>query len=267
MTGWTKKPRGRFEHPLFEREKFCRGYAWDWLCDHAAFKAMEVSPNGRTVKLERGQLCYSIRYLAKAWNWDKAAVDRFLRRLKSETLIDTRTETGQTIITICDYEYFSGEKETGETPTETPTETAARQQRDSSETNKKEGKQNDNISPLTPHRGEDDLFSEPKSNATSSRGTRLPEDWTLSTSLGEWAVEEGMPPAEVRREAEKFKDYWLATPGAKGRKADWSRTFKNWIRTALERRQVKPYGGGSRPGGVSGILAEVQRRDAQGGRR
>lgn len=35
-------------------------------------------------------------------------------------------------------------------------------------------------------------------------------------------------------ELEKFTDYWRAVPGAKGRKLDWSATYRNWIRRAAE---------------------------------
>jgi hypothetical protein len=38
-------------------------------------------------------------------------------------------------------------------------------------------------------------------------------------------------PSEV---AERFRDYWIAQPGAKGRKADWPATWRNWVRN--ERR-------------------------------
>jgi hypothetical protein len=30
--------------------------------------------------------------------------------------------------------------------------------------------------------------------------------------------------------AERFRDYWLAVPGARGRKADWGATWRNWCR-------------------------------------
>lgn len=35
-------------------------------------------------------------------------------------------------------------------------------------------------------------------------------------------------------ELEKFTDYWRAVPGAKGRKLDWSATYRNWIRRTAE---------------------------------
>lgn len=165
-SGWTKKPRSRFEHHLFHKEKFCRGYAWDWMVDHAAFKNISLDVSGRTVQINRGQLCYSIRYLAAAWNWDKAAVSRFLTRLKTETMIETQTETGQTIITICNYERFNALDLETETPTETPTETRVRQQRDSSETNNKKDKtyKKENTPPAP--KGEGDLFGGKKAEPT-----------------------------------------------------------------------------------------------------
>lgn len=140
MTGWTKKPRSRFGHHLFAREKFCRGYAWDWLCDKAAFNPTVIDVQGKSIHLERGQICHSIRFIANAWNWDKAAVSRFLTRLKTETMIETHTETGLTVITICNYEKFNRSESSPETPTETAPETKVRQERDSSETDKKNDK-------------------------------------------------------------------------------------------------------------------------------
>ena len=30
--------------------------------------------------------------------------------------------------------------------------------------------------------------------------------------------------------ADGFRDYWIAVPGAKGKKANWPATWRNWIR-------------------------------------
>ncbi len=142
MSGFVRAERDRFGHALFRNERFCRGYAWDWLVAQASYQDRTIDVAGKTVKLRRGQLCHSIRYMAEAWNWDKAAVTRYLTRLKTETMIETGTETGQTIITICNYRKYQTRNEKTETPNDTQPETAARQQRDSSETKKKEGKRN-----------------------------------------------------------------------------------------------------------------------------
>ncbi len=71
----------------------------------------------------------------------------------------------------------------------------------------------------------------PKKPPTRSpSGSRLPPDWTLPDEWLSWSVDEQMTIDEVRREADKFSDYWKATPGAKGRKADWFATWRNWCR-------------------------------------
>lgn len=77
---------------------------------------------------------------------------------------------------------------------------------------------------------------EPKkrdTNVSPKNGTRLPDDWFLSVSLGEWSIEQGATDDLVRAEADKFKDYWKGVAGAKGRKADWDATWRNWIRKAI----------------------------------
>lgn len=105
--------------------------------------------------------------------------------------------------------------------------------------------------PKSPPRGDcdADLFeAEKKATSKAARGSRLPggEGWTLPDHLRAWAVSRGLSDFEVRREAEKFRDYWIAVPGAKGRKVNWDATWRSWIRRALEDRSKRaPPGGGS----------------------
>ena len=80
-----------------------------------------------------------------------------------------------------------------------------------------------------------------KTDASPSTGSRLPADWVLPNPWGKWATDQGMSPNAVRAEAERFKDFWISTAGAKGRKADWQATWRNWIRSHLER--TTPRGG------------------------
>ena len=65
----------------------------------------------------------------------------------------------------------------------------------------------------------------------AQRGSRLAQDWVLTKSLGEWAQAE-RPDLDVRLVAEQFKDYWIAQPGQKGVKLDWSATWRNWVRNS-----------------------------------
>lgn len=156
MTGHVRAQRDRFQHPLFAREKFCRGYAWDWLVAQAAWQDTRIMVKGTVVALRRGQLSYSVRFLAERWGWSKSVVDRFLGQLKNETMIGTDTGTGQLIITICNYDKYQTAPDAGGTASGTPPGTGAGQERDRSGTNKKkgikeEGKEED--SPPTPQGG------------------------------------------------------------------------------------------------------------------
>lgn len=65
------------------------------------------------------------------------------------------------------------------------------------------------------------------------RGYRLPEDWAPSRDDCEFAQDLGLRPDEV---AAEFRDYWNSVPGAKGRKLDWSGTFRNSCRMQAKRR-------------------------------
>ncbi|WP_170411618.1 hypothetical protein [Ruegeria arenilitoris] len=136
MGGFLKVQRNRFNHHLFVNEKFCRGYAWDWLVAQATWKNITVDVSGKSIHLKRGQLCHSIRFIATKWNWSKSAVDRFLTRLRNETMIETAAGTGCLIITICNYDKYQGSTaKTGQKADQLPG-----QERDRSGTKKKKEK-------------------------------------------------------------------------------------------------------------------------------
>lgn len=67
------------------------------------------------------------------------------------------------------------------------------------------------------------------STSVAARGTRLPNDFTVSTEMKKWAREK-TPHVNVPVATERFVDYWRATPGARGRKLDWVATWRNWLR-------------------------------------
>lgn len=106
----------------------------------------------------------------------------------------------------------------------------------------------------------EDLKVENPPSVKSNRGTRLPDDWVLTKSLGDWAVDQGLTSFEVRQQAEIFKNHWLSTAGAKALKARWDLTWKNWIhRYRDEKKKGRPVYG--QPSQVTD-LASVKRRIA-----
>jgi hypothetical protein len=69
-------------------------------------------------------------------------------------------------------------------------------------------------------------------------GTRLPEAWHPEPKDIAFAESLGLDVAEAVAE---FRDYWRGVPGAKGRKLDWSATFRNRCRDrARHHRQRSP---------------------------
>lgn len=80
----------------------------------------------------------------------------------------------------------------------------------------------------------------------SSTATRLPDDWQLPQSWGQWAMAErqDLSADEVRREAQVFADYWHAKAGADARKLDWQATWRNWVRRADGRATTPRRGAG-----------------------
>lgn len=68
-----------------------------------------------------------------------------------------------------------------------------------------------------------------KSKAESATGSRLPADWVPTGEQIDFckAMRSDLNPENV---ADRFRDYWTAQAGAKGRKADWNATWRNWVR-------------------------------------
>jgi len=84
-----------------------------------------------------------------------------------------------------------------------------------------------------------------KPKRESQRGTRLAPDFPLSN---EWIsfCRQHRPELDPRETFEGFRDYWIAQPGQKGVKTDWTATWRNWVRrqqtakkTASEARLVQ----------------------------
>jgi len=137
MAGYIKLYRGWQDCPALSDAE--RKLAWIWLLENACWKAARFNVKGRTVELERGQICVSIRQLAAAWNWSKSAVERFLTRLETETMVKREAGHGKLVITICNYAKYQDNDAADRDNSGTTTGTGAGQERDTKEEGK-EGK-------------------------------------------------------------------------------------------------------------------------------
>ena len=95
------------------------------------------------------------------------------------------------------------------------------------------------------------------SKPSKARGARIPDGWQPDQALADW-TRANAPAAANSLEVERFRDYWTAQPGAKGRKADWAATWRNWARRCQEQArqpQRGPAQRGTTDDRVNGWLA------------
>lgn len=96
--------------------------------------------------------------------------------------------------------------------------------------------------PATEGEGEGEGEGEKKEEANASsgprkRGTRLPAGWAPTLAHRTFATDHGIDPD---REAEKFRNHWLAAAGRNAVKLDWDATWRNWIIRAAEEYSRRP---------------------------
>jgi hypothetical protein len=121
LTNHYQMQRGWLDNPALQGGPFDRRSAWAWLIEKANWKPGPYPAGGCTIEVERGQLCHSYRFIATAWGWSVASVQRFINRLQTDTMVDTRTVGGRLVITICNYNRYQA----GCRPEKPATDTAA----------------------------------------------------------------------------------------------------------------------------------------------
>lgn len=83
---------------------------------------------------------------------------------------------------------------------------------------------------------------EPSRNPVEARAanaTRLPADWQPDSEDVDFC-RINRPDLNPEETANRFRDYWIAQPGVKGRKVSWSATWRNWVRNERTRPSTAP---------------------------
>lgn len=135
MTGWVKLYRQIIESELYFSEKFSRCQAWIDLILLANHKPTTIFLRGAEVKLNRGDLGYSIVTLSVRWKWNERTVDRFLKWLESRQMIQCKKSNVTTVISILNYERYQGNKE--QTTEQKSEQIQSRMQTDKNDNNEK----------------------------------------------------------------------------------------------------------------------------------
>lgn len=139
MSGYIRIARNLWSDEAFADAPFSEREAWVWLIAEASWKPRKKRVGDVVVSLERGQLAHSTRFLADTWSWSHSKTRRYLDRIEKLDLIRRETDTGVSVITLCNYEKYQGDAQTSDTD--------AAQERHTSGTNYKKGeiKKEDNI--------------------------------------------------------------------------------------------------------------------------
>lgn len=164
MSGYVRIHRSLIGHPSFRNDAEAMAFAW--MVMRASWRPCRVRYKEHPINLDRGQLAISVRDFAAAMDRDKAWIERLLKRLKSEAMIETAAETGVTVVTICKYDEYQSDGATSETASETPRETGARQGRD------------------TEQRTEEGKKEREETNVSSARGRRAAVDFPCPDGVG-----------------------------------------------------------------------------------
>lgn len=238
---YIKVARGWFEHPFFANDPLTEREAWMWLIEQAAWKARSFRIGKHVVPVGRGQIAASERYLAQKWQWHASKVRRFLARLQAAEMVEAHSTREYTVITLCNYDLYQGERSTDEAPTETPAKrdrstneaaTGQQAQHVTSGTQTENGEQRSTSGAQQKSDGgkTDAIQKNAKNKSPSpSRATRLPADWTLPD---EWRAycRTKRPDLNPDSVAEDFRDYWHARAGPDASKTDWFATWRRWVR-------------------------------------
>ncbi len=92
----------------------------------------------------------------------------------------------------------------------------------------------------------------------AGRGARLPADWKPDAEQIDFCKAE-RPDLNPDTTAARFRDYWIAQPGARGTKLDWPATWRNWVRN-----EKRINGANSKQADLEARNAEAARRFAEG---
>ena len=107
--------------------------------------------------------------------------------------------------------------------------------------NREKKRDTENVTLVSPEKRREELTTkkeiekERKPKIDTSRGTRLPQSWSLPPDWRQWAEDfcaQNNKPLDVDLEADKFMDYWCAATGRQAAKKNWQATWRNWIRNA-----------------------------------
>ena len=126
MKGWISVQKKLRDHWVWEDPRYLR--AWMDMLMMANYSEVKKPYKDTIVTIKRGEFPASIRGLSERWDMATNTVRNFLNRLKTDTMIDTHTKYGFTLVKIVNYDKYQSQTDTltdtvGDTLTDTLTDT------------------------------------------------------------------------------------------------------------------------------------------------
>ena len=126
MKGWISVQKKLRDHWVWKDPRYLR--AWMDMLMMANYSEVKKPYNDTIVLIRRGEFPASIRKLSERWGMATNTVKNFLNRLKTDTMIDTHTKYGFTLVKIVNYDKYQSHTDTltdtvGDTVTDTVTDT------------------------------------------------------------------------------------------------------------------------------------------------
>lgn len=118
MHGWIKLHRQLQKHWLWQELPFDKRSAWIDLLMLVNYDEGKTPIGSKLIDVERGSRITSIKWLCDRWGWSNTKVRNFLKLLKKDNMIDVKSDTQKTTITILNYSQYqekNGDENTGGT--------------------------------------------------------------------------------------------------------------------------------------------------------
>lgn len=231
MKGWVKLHRKLVENELWKsKEPYCERAAWVDMLLRASWSDNE------TMGLARGEFYFHYRDLASRWGWSKGQVERFVKRLKAGTMIETKSGRKRAVIRVVKYEEYQtlideSETKSGRNPGQKRDEKRDITKKDLTK------KEEDKNTTLTKVRVDRVAFA-PRMLMTQNDYDKLYEEYGQLfleelTKASDWTLAKG----KSHKDAAAFMRNWMRRVSAQNRLAESKvRQFKDYKTIELENK-------------------------------
>ncbi len=125
--GWITLNRKIQDHWIWKNHEY--SYAWIDLLLSVNHDEKKILIDGKFLTINRGQKLTSIYKLSQRWGWNRKKTYNFLNVLERDNMIERKSTTKYTIVTIVNYDKFQGQGSTKGTTEGTTKGTTKGQQR------------------------------------------------------------------------------------------------------------------------------------------